>query len=95
VLPGQPVSFTSLLLPGTYHLVNYQDLWDGGVPQAAVRARALIITSQWSGSCPPPASTTSVFTTEAGRHQALPRTDRMLIVGECRPATCFAQCTHH
>lgn len=69
VLPGQPVSFTALLQPGTYHLVNYQDLREGGVPQAAARLHALTITKHYSAARPPAASATAVFTL-AGGHAA-------------------------
>lgn len=66
VLPGERVSFTSLLLPGTYHLVNYQDLREGGVPRAAERLHTLTVTKQYSAT-PPVASATAVFTLTAGR----------------------------
>lgn len=66
VLPGQPVTFTSLLRPGTYYVVNYQDLREGGVPQAAERVRALTITNRWEASPPQPTSATAVFTLSDG-----------------------------
>jgi len=61
-LPGQPASFTSLLLPGAYYMVNLRDLVEGGVAQAAPRLHSLTITSQWRPSHPPRASATVVFT---------------------------------
>jgi hypothetical protein len=69
VLPGQPVSFTSLLSPSTYYFVTYQDLREGGVSQAAQRLRRLSITSHYSAARPPVASATAVFTL-AGRRAA-------------------------
>lgn len=67
VLPGQPVAFTSLLLPGSYYLVNYQDLREGGVAQAAERLHALTITDRHSPAPPPSASATAIFTLAGGR----------------------------
>lgn len=67
VLPGQPVSFTSPLTPGTYHLVNYQDLREGGVPLAAGRLRALTITDRHGAAPPPAARATAVFTLAGGQ----------------------------
>ena len=62
VLPGVAVSFTSLLLPGVYRLVNYRDLIEGGVPQAAARARTLTIGRDWSSAAPPRAAATCLMT---------------------------------
>ncbi|MBP2320382.1 hypothetical protein JOF56_000767 [Kibdelosporangium banguiense] len=67
VLPGQPVSFTAQLRPGTYYLVNYQDFREGGVPQAAARLHTLTITNRYSPAPPPLAHATAVFTLANGK----------------------------
>lgn len=71
VLPGQPISFTRLLTPGTYHLVNYRDLIEGGVEQAAERLGTLTITSRWSSARPPHAAATAVFALAGGHARFL------------------------
>jgi len=79
VLPGQPVTFTSFLGPGTYHLVNYQDLREGGVRQAADRQRTLTITHRWDVVRAPQVAATCVMT--LGRDEAAFRMPATLPAG--------------
>jgi len=67
VQPDHPGSFTSLLRPGHYYLINYQDLFEGGAAQAGQRLRPLTITEDVSPAPPPAAAATAVMTLAHGR----------------------------
>jgi hypothetical protein len=49
-VPGRPGTFTQLVRPGTYHLIDYQDILTGQAPAAV---RPLVVTDRWR-ACPPP-----------------------------------------
>jgi hypothetical protein len=74
-LPGQPATLTQALRPGTYHLIDYEDIDDGaGRP---VTVRALTVTDRIEHDVPdrPDAMIRMVETPSGPRFQA-PRTLR-------------------
>ncbi|WP_351225512.1 hypothetical protein [Streptomyces sp. NPDC002133] len=51
-LPGSPGSFTQVLRPGTYHLLEYRDFQDPGVPTGQERIRTLTVSGAAHGRLP-------------------------------------------
>ncbi|MFE7777375.1 hypothetical protein ACFU5O_26485 [Streptomyces sp. NPDC057445] len=51
-LPGSPGSFSLVLRPGTYHLLEYRDFQDGTVPAGRERIRALTVSGTPHGRLP-------------------------------------------
>jgi hypothetical protein len=49
-VPGRPGTFTQIVRPGTYHLIDYQDILSFQTP---VAVRPLVVTDHWQ-LCPPP-----------------------------------------
>ncbi|MGW7363566.1 hypothetical protein ACWGI8_09085, partial [Streptomyces sp. NPDC054841] len=56
-LPQSPVSFSQVLQPGTYHLLEYRDFQDDTLPTGQERVRTLTVSGTPEGQLPPAGAT--------------------------------------